>query len=496
MKKVVSLLALFVMCLFTTQLLAQNSSLYIPRNIVDAYEKGTRSYDGKPGPNYWINHNDYKIKVELFPETRTIKGHEWITFRNESPDSLNSYVFRLYQDIMKKGGARDRMVDTSDVTQNGVNIDTLIIGGVGVDLSNRSRGVRRSATNLSIFNFPAKVAPNESIKIEAQWSLQIPEKTHMRMGAFNDSTFYVAYWYPQVAVYDDIDGWDRIEYGGSVEFYNDINNFDFEVTVPDKYLVWASGIIQNAQDNLQPEVYDRYQKALKSDDVVRIITEDDYKNDKVLKGNGKHTWHFIADHVSDVSFAACTNYLWDGVSSEVDLKGRRVLTDAIYPPGRKFQDQVAFFAKLAIQYFSNQYPGVPYPFPKVTVFNGEGRYGGGMEMPMMCNNGTYRTRGGTIGVTTHEIAHSYFPFYMGTNERKYAWMDEGWATFLTYDLVREMEPEEDELPGSVSTLNYYLGNEVMLPLITPSYSVTTRGSGVMFYPQASIAYLILKDLLE
>ena len=116
-------------------------------------------------------------------------------------------------------------------------------------------------------------------------------------------------------------------------------------------------------------------------------------------------------------------------------------------------------------------------------------------MPMMCNNGTYRTRGGTIGVTTHEIAHSYFPFYMGTNERKYAWMDEGWATFLTYDLVREMEPEEDELPGSLSTLNYYLGNEVMLPLITPSYSVTTRGSGVMFYPQASIAYLILKDFL-
>ncbi len=473
---------------------AQHSSLYIPRNILKAYEKGTRSYDGKPGQSYWVNHSDYKIKAELFPETRTIKGYAWITYYNNSPDSLSQFVLRLYQDVFKKGNGRDWQINANDIT-DGVKIDTLIINGRGIDFYSKQYRVSRSSTNLLINRFPEKIAPSSSGKIEISWSLVIPKETRLRMGAYSDSTFYVAYWYPQIAVYDDVDGWDKQEYGGTVEFYNDVSNFDVEITTPGDFIVWATGVVQNAQENLTPKIYQRYRKALNSDEVVRIITAEDYKNENVTVGSKKNIWKFKADNVPDFSFAACSNYLWDGSSTEVDLTGRRVFADAVYPQGGKFQEEVALFARLSVETLSNDLPGIPFPYPKVTVFNGERKWGGGMESPMMCNNGTYSNRAGQIGVTLHEIAHTYFPFFMGTNERKYAWMDEGWASFFTFDLVKTMEPDADELPGFVNALSYSLGSDFMLPLVTPSYSVKTQGYGFMAYQQPAIAYLILKDFL-
>jgi aminopeptidase N len=169
--------------------------------------------------------------------------------------------------------------------------------------------------------------------------------------------------------------------------------------------------------------------------------------------------------------------------------------DAAYPPGIKYWDEVALFARLSVEYLSHEWPAIPFPYPKVTSFNGERTRAGGMETPMMCNNGSYSSRGGQIGVTIHEIAHNYMPFFMGTNERKYAWMDEGWASFFTLDLVKRLEPGEDEMPGVVSALSSSLGNETMLPLMTPSYAALTQGYGLMAYQQPALAYLILKDFL-
>ncbi len=134
-----SLLVFLVFC-FAANLIAQ-SSLYIPRNILNAYEKGTRSFDGKPGPKYWVNHSDYKIKAEILPVTRSLKGHEWITYYNNSPDTLNSFVFRLYQNILKKGSARDFSGNPADIT-DGIKIDTLIIDGMDVDFASKEYHVR------------------------------------------------------------------------------------------------------------------------------------------------------------------------------------------------------------------------------------------------------------------------------------------------------------------------------------------------------------------
>lgn len=489
----------FFIVSFDNSFAQQLPRLFVPENIKAAYKNGTRALDGKPGKNYWINSSDYIIKAELFPETRTIKGREWITFHNNSPDTLKTFMFRLYQNIFKEGGAREFPVDKRDLT-NGVNIDTLIIDGNGYSLNERSLGrfgFRSVSTNYFIRKLVKPIPPNSIAKVETEWSFVIPKYSRNRMGAYNDSTFYVAYWYPQIAVYDDIDGWDRQEFTGTTEFYNDFNNYNVEITVPGNFLVRATGELKNAQEVLDSEVYNRYKSAFASDTVIHIITSEDLKNSTAVKNGQKNTWKYSAEHVPDFSFCATGQYLWDGVSVVVDNStGRRVFTDAVYPEGAAFWNEVASFARQSVEYFSKEQPGVPFPYPKITVFNGERNRGGGMETPMMCNNGQYRTRGGQLGVTAHEIAHTYFPFYMGINERKYAWMDEGWATYFTYGVVKKEAPDEDEFPGTVHTLSVALPTEAMIPPMILSYEAT-GGSGytLMAYPHAAFAYTMLRDIL-
>lgn len=483
-----SAVAIFI--LFSAATFAQKPSLYIPRNIVKAYENGTRSYEGKPGANYWVNHTDYKIQAEVFPKEHTVQGSAQITYYNQSPDTLRQITLRLYQDINKKGSARESQMSPNDET-DGVEIDTLIVNGKGIDTKARG-GVFRRGTNMMIF-LPEKMMPNSSINLEVKWSVIIPKETRMRMGAYNDSTLYVAYWYPQVAVYDDVDGWDRFNYTGEVEFYNDQNNYDLEITVPANYLVWGTGAYQNLQEILKPEIYARYKEALESDGVIRIVSEEDLKNGPTQK-NERTTWKLKAENVSDVSFATTNGYVWDGISAVVDASGRRVLTDAVYPTKSKSWEEVAYYAKLSVENLSKQWPGVPFPYFKITVFNGETMGGGGMEMPMMCNNGMGRTPASQAGVTLHEIAHNYFPFYMGTNERKYAWMDEGWATFFTSSMLKDIVPGADEFTGNVIQLGRGMGTELDLPMITPS---VTGGPMLNFnsYTKASVSYYVLRDLL-
>lgn len=471
---------------------AQKQSIFIPKDVQKAYQKGTRSYDGKPGAKYWINRCDYKIKAELFPSTREVKGSEEIIFYNESPDSLNQIVIRLYQDIMKKGNARDFAVSPNDLT-DGVRIDTLIINGRGINLN--SEDALRRGTNLIIRNLSQKIAPKSSVKIEAKWSVIIPKETRIRMGTYRDSTFYIAYWYPQISVYDDIDGWDRFDYGGAVEFYNDINNFELEYTVPANYVVWGTGLYQNIEEILKPEIVSRYKKAWQADEIIRIITPEDLKNG-LTNGKEKYTWKLKAENVSDVSWAVSNCYVWDATSVEVDDNGKRVLTDAVYPPESKSFEEVALFSKLSVQRLSKNLPGIPFPYPKITTFNGELSGGGGMEMPMMCNNGA-APKVVQAGVTLHEIAHSYFPFYMGTNERKYAWMDEGWATFFTSANIGDIVEAGnfDSFEGNIKGVSASMRNENDIPLIAPSISSKGNLSSFNAYTKASTSYYFLKDAL-
>ncbi len=465
------------------------SQLYMPLNFQEAYSNGTRSEDGRPGIDYWQNHSDYKISASIDPSLRKLNGTEHIEYYNDSPDSLKRLVIRLYQDMNKPTSARNGEMNKETFT-NGDEIEELSINGQSVDISDRET-VSHFGTNMNI-KLTNPVLPGESVSISVKWNFIIPKVPNPRMGAYDSTTYMIAYWYPQMAVYDDIDGWDMISYTGQVEFYNDFSNYDVEITVPNNMCVWATGVIQNPNDVYSPSVLAKYTTALESDNVINIITNDDYSEGKVLfnASNSSNTWHYKAENVTDFVFACSDKYLWDAVSVEVE-PGRRILTGAAYNPNSQDFYEVAQIAHDVILSLSKDLPGVPYPYPRETIFNGSG----GMEFPMMVNDGSTKRKSSTVNVTSHEITHTYFPFYMGINERKYAWMDEGMAQFLPEEIQNKLADSNDTHASDISRYVRTAGSDNDMPMMIPSNNLSGIPYGNASYFRPAAAYNTLRDML-
>jgi hypothetical protein len=474
--------------LLTVTLFSQQNSLYIPRNIEDAYLFNTRSYNGKPGENYWINSADYKISTEIIPSERKVVGHETITYHNNSPDDLDIIVMRIYQDLYKKGNTRDWEIDSLSLT-NGVEITKLKVNG-----KEYSRGVSvgqytRQGTNLAI-NLSEVLKSKSTLDIEVSWYFFVPVINKLRMGFYDYTSAFISYWYPQISVYDDIDGWDLNDYKGTVEMYNDFNNYDVSIEVPKNFIVWATGLLQNPEEVLQEGYLKKLNEAKKSDKIVNIIGSEDLSAGNITKQEEKNIWKYKAEHVPDFALAISDHYLWDATSLEVE-EGRRVLIDAAYNPASSDFYEVASIARKSINYLSNELPGVPYPYPAMTIFNGHG----GMEYPMMVNDGKTDTRSRTVGLTAHEITHTYFPFYTGTNERKYAWMDEGWAVVIPYDFQSREAPEYDPRDRNMNGMQSFSGQEMEMPPMVPNVFLTGKTYRAAVYSRAGLAYDYLKDFL-
>lgn len=473
--------------LFSIQIFSQ-TNYYIPRNVLKAYEKGTRSFDGKPGENYWQNSSDYKIKVLIDPKTRTLTGSETIFYYNNSPDTLKEIVIRLYPNISKPSSKRDFNIPDNALT-DGVNISSFSLNNTKLDVEDKNIFLL-SGTNLRL-KLKDKISPKSKTTIEIDWSFEIPKTNFARMGTYDSTSFFIAYWYPQVAVYDDIDGWDYNEYTGYTEMYNDFSNFDVEITVPNGFHIWSTGVWQNPDEILSNEFLKKYEQAKNSDEVVRIFTKDDLTNKNRYKTSGDfHTFKFKADYVPDFAFGMSDHYLWDAVSY-LTPDNKRVYIAAAYKESSKDFVDVAYYAKETIKYFSEELPAIPFPYPSCTVWNGSG----GMEYPMIVNNGSSQTKEGTVGVTSHEIAHQYMPFYMGINERKYAFMDEGWAVMLPFDFQERMTegamPRERNVMGFESIAGY----DMEMPLLVPSNLLTGYSYRVSAYSRPGLAYNFLRDFL-
>ncbi|MDX1702526.1 MAG: M1 family metallopeptidase, partial [Melioribacteraceae bacterium] len=450
---------------------SQTSQLYLPLNFQNAIENGTRTANGKAGHNYWQNSSDYEISVELLPDSSYLIGNEKITYYNNSPDSLKELVIRLYQNISKVGSIRDWYVPQKYLN-DGVKLNYLVLNGDTLDISESSREIVTSSTNL-IIRLNDKIPPKSKIGLNVGWEFKISEELRLRMGNYGDGNYYVAYWYPQIAVYDDIDGWDKINYAGWVEFYNDFNNYDVRIKVPKGMVVWATGELQNSDEVLRKDIFEKYELAKLSDSTVKIIEQSDYNLGVVTTENEFNVWKYKAENVTDFTFATSKTFNWDGASVIVDSStGRRALTDVVYKDGTIHYDKGAQYARATIEYLSSDIPGYPYPYSHATSYC-NGNRGGGMESPMMANNGAPKDRPRHVGLIFHEIAHNYFPFMMGTNERKYAWMDEGWAAFLPTELVQYYDPDYDYHENRIRSFERYSGYESDLPLVVPSYSYKT-----------------------
>ncbi|MFD1875269.1 M1 family metallopeptidase [Hymenobacter bucti] len=462
-------------------------TLYQPRDIKRAFDKGTRAADGRPGPKYWQNRARYDITVQAAPPSRDIRGRETITYFNNSPDTLKSLVIRLIQNIHQPGVARESDAGADYIT-SGVAIDSFAVGGRA-----RPYDGRGSATAQTIA-LPRGLAPHDSVRLAFSWHFPISVQSG-REGMIDKTTYFLAYFYPRVAVYDDYAGWDRLPFLDSKEFYNDFNDYTLRVQAPANYIVWATGALQNPKQVLQPAAAKRLEKSMTSDALIHVATAADLAKKSITAQQSLNTWVWKATDISDMTVGLSDHYVWDAASVIVDpATKRRASVQAAFADSTKDFHSSVKFSQNALGWFSRNWPGVPYPFPKMTAFQGFAD----MEYPMMVNDSPADDMKFAQLVQDHEIAHTYFPFYMGINESRYAFMDEGWAT--TFELLigraENGTAAADEFYRKFR-VNSWINNPSTaqdLPVITPS-SELKAGYGNNSYGKASLSYLALKDML-
>ena len=461
------------------------SELFMPRNFVSAYEDGTRSYDGKPGPNYWQNQAEYKIQVSIDPKKLEVSGKETVVYTNNSPDTLRSVRFKLAADRYRKGSLRSGDVNPDDVTEKGVDIKKIAHNGDVL-----GKGMQRQGnTYLYVRLASRKILPGESATFDVEWSYTLPEDDGAdRECVCDPTTYFVPYFYPQIAVYDDYHGWATAPYNGTQEFYHDFANYDVTITMPKGFMVWATGEWQNAKEMLQAPFYKKWEEARTSEKVVSIWKEKDMKDQVVFKKSRANVFHYKAENVPDFTFATSDHYNWDARSVVVDKStGRRTFVSAAYNTDSEDYYEVASIASQAVELFSTWLPGYPFPYPCLTIFNGDD----GMEFPMMVNDASV-PKNFVASLTVHEAAHTYFPFMMGINEQDYAWMDEGWANFFDSYVADSITGRET---SSMRGYSRVAGTDYEVPPMVRSQFLTGSAYGIASYSRPQAAYTTLMDML-
>lgn len=479
------LFILFVLITGCANLFGQE--LYAPRNVRQAYKNETRSMDGKPGKNYWQNTGNYNISLTVNPETALVTGTEDIVYKNNSPLPIANPIIRLTMNIHRPGAAREDLA-SPDYLTSGVTIDEF-------KENDTVKAWKDTGSTVQAFKLNKNLAPGATVKLSFKWHYTLSKQSN-REGMIHPNSYFIAYFYPRVSVFDDIDGWDRVSFTDGHEFYNDFNNYIFEVNAPKNYIVWATGDLLNPDEVLQPEFAKRLKESYTSDKVINVASLDELKNNAVTLQKEMLTWKWKADNITDIALAVSNNYIWDAGSVIVDKKtNRRSSVQAAYNVEAKDFQKMVEYGKHSLDWMSNNYPGVPYPYSKTTIVRGFAD----MEYPMMVNDSSFPNPDFARFVVEHEILHTWFPFYMGINEQRYGFMDEGWTTAFEHliaqnDVGKEMAVNLfKQIRVNDWALNPAASSDV--PIITPGDSMTGNALGNNQYGKAAVAYLALKDLL-
>lgn len=483
--KKISGLILFLVCCYTAK--AQDTTqLYIPRNIQKAYDAGTRNINGSPGKRFWKNYSEYYIRVKFNPKTRKIEGEQNITYYNNSPDTLRQLVFRIAPNHYQKGGERNKILEPADIG-DGVKIGSLSVNADPVNTAD-DKVYKQEGTITKLRIKP--LAPHGGrITVQMKWNYTLNKTSHERTGMIDEGTAFIAYFFPRITVYDDLQGWDDFPYLGKQETYFDNAFFNVFISVPKNYMVWATGDLQNPTEVLQPHILKKWTTALSSDVPVFVIDSADITNRAVTLKNKFNTFNFKTT-APDFVFATSNHYLWQVRNILVDSVTLRkaAITTAFNPAHKDFYEVNDFSAK-TIQTMSFDFPGISYPYSHLTVVDGLDQ----MEYPMMINDNPTSTRFDGITLTTHEIFHQYFPFLMCTNQSKYAFMDEGWATIGEWYISPLIDTTIVDDYGMPQT-NRDMGQDWEVPIITP----TTEISKSMYlnnYPKPALTFLYVWDML-
>jgi hypothetical protein len=430
-----------------------------PAEFQRAIERGTRTATGEPGTAYWQQWTDYALFASLDPATRRLTGRAALRYHNRSPNALPIVALQLAQNLHAPGAVR---LEPQEVT-GGVELTRVAVAGQTLQSGAIDQGPAYEVFGTTmILRLPTPLQPGQILTLDVEWAFRVPQSGAGRMGWSGDDLFHLAYWYPQMAVLDDVGGWNTDAYTGNAEFYAGFGSYDLTVEVPAGWVVRATGRLQNPAEVLPESIQARIAQAERSDSVVHVVTADDLAAGRVtLPGTGgRLRWRFAADTVRDVAFSATRASLWDAVRTPVgdrDGDGRPdyARVDALWRPSAPRWQHAWRYGRHAIDFLSRS-TGLPYPWPHMTMVEGGGIIGGGMEFPMMTLIGDYNaaTDDDLYNVVAHELAHMWVPMMVGSNERRHAWMDEGTTTFHENQARAEFRPGDD---GGAVERQTYLG---------------------------------------
>jgi len=381
-----------------------------------------RTGSGRPGPKYWQQRVDYRIAATLDPAKNELRGRETIHYVNHSPDALPYLWLFVEQNLCEPNSITNQLnqpplvfLGTSfDFSCQGFNsaprLESMTIAG---------REVKRTrfGTTLRV-DLARPLASGASVDVDAVWHFNVPPQGGGRMG--HDGPLYeMAQWYPRVAVYDDVKGWNHEPYIGAGEFYLEYGDYDVTLTVPNEDIVAATGELQNAEQVLTATQRQRLAVARRSDTAIAVIRADEAGNVSKTRPAGATSWHFTAHHVRDFAFAAGPGMRWDASGYD------GILIEDLYRPKAEKWTEVNRMGREAIKYYSEQW--FRYPYSHATTVEGPVE---GMEYPMLTFTPNSPTREDQQWVIAHEFGHEWFPMVVGSNERLYPWMDEGFNTFI------------------------------------------------------------------
>ena len=440
---------------------ATRRDIPLTNSIRRAFAAGTRDSTGRPGPGYWQLKVDYTIRAHLDPATSRVTGRETVVIHNTSDNPLSTLRLRLDQNIFTAHAARLRAV--REIT-DGMPITKLSLDGEAVDLNPPPRRFRPGGpppeillaaygidqTTASI-TLPEPIAAQGSATLEVEWSFKVPGRG-IRMGSWGDSLFQVAQWYPRVAVYDDLRGWDTEPYLGPSEFYNNFGRFDVTIDVPAGWLVGATGVLQNPEQVLTAVARERLAHVLDSDSVRVIVGADERGPGKATAAGDRLQWHFVAENVNDFAWATSSQYVWDATRATIPEVGE-VPVHILYLSGSvESYAEAGSRTRHALEFYSELW--MPYAFPQLTLADGPER---GMEYPMFLMSAT--------GAADHEVGHEWWPMMVGVNETWYGFMDEGFDSYMNILSRAHRQGEAPNLDGRGQMYGRISGSETEGPLM-------------------------------
>lgn len=457
-----------------------------------------RTASGAPAHTYWQNETDYTIAVRLDTEEHRISGRVSIEYTNNSPDKLAFLWVLLEQNLFSQTskGARATPVD-------GGRFGNLSFDGgyeiSGVELEYAGQRYRPDYiirdTRMRVDLREALGGGGDVLTLHIEYAFDIPDYGSDRMGRVeleNGWVYTIAQWYPNMSVYDEVSGWNTRPYLGAGEFYRDFGTIDFRITVPWDVIVGGSGALQNPEEVLTEVQRRRLEEALQSSETRFIISPEEAGSPHARPvQSGELTWHFRIDNARDAAWAASRGFIWDAAGAPMP-SGRTVAAMSLYPvesAGGDAWGRSTEYSRASIMHYSEMWYEYPYP----TALNVAG-LPGGMEYPGVSFCGYERGGQSLWGVTDHEFGHNWFPMMVGSNERRWMWMDEGLTTFIGHLSTQAFNGGEYQTwIRSMRQFVPNLTNPELPPVMTQADRVPPEHLGFLAYFKPAIGLLMLRN---